>query len=480
MKRSTVSLCMIARDEEATIGMTIKSVLALVDEVIVVDTGSTDNTRIIAEGYGARVLNVAWEDDFAAARNAALAEASCEWILILDADEILQPVRPVDFQRLLSNRSALAFRVRIASANSSDLTNEDNRLRLFRQHPQIRYQYPIHEQITTSVKTVAENEGLVILESDITLMHDGHTPDRRNRKRERNLRILHKAIIAYPEEAYFPYRMACEGIFMLDEEVLPVAGIESSLHNLHQSWSKVQLMGPSQIRMLSWVPDLVAKTTSALLAQGKISEARSVISQVRETFPDNAQILLQAVAADIRYLQKEVSFLPPSVVLEIADQAKSDLNKVMNPQKIVNGALLDRRQKDLYPQRYLGELALVQGNVSASVDHFEKALNQDPTYAMAWTGMAECSRFAGDRKRALKLYLRSVTENQWNHRAWIRGIDLMRKMGFNDNASSWWATVKDMFPEHPVVRASRTATESGGSATGVESAAGSNPTAVLQ
>ena len=77
MKRKTVSLCLIARNEEATIGMAIKSVLALVDEVIVVDTGSDDNTRIIAEGYGARVLDVAWEDDFAAARNAALAEADC-------------------------------------------------------------------------------------------------------------------------------------------------------------------------------------------------------------------------------------------------------------------------------------------------------------------------------------------------------------------------------------------------------------------
>ena len=67
MNRQTVTLCMIARDEESAIGMTIKSVLALVDEVIVVDTGSRDNTRIIAEGYGARVMEMPWTDDFAAA-----------------------------------------------------------------------------------------------------------------------------------------------------------------------------------------------------------------------------------------------------------------------------------------------------------------------------------------------------------------------------------------------------------------------------
>jgi tetratricopeptide (TPR) repeat protein len=455
MKRSTVSLCMIARDEEATIGMTIKSVLALVDEVIVVDTGSMDNTRIIAEGYGARVLDVAWADDFSAARNAAIAEASCDWIIVLDADEILQPVRPVDFQRLLANRSALAFRVRIVSPSSTDLLNEANRLRIFRNHPQITYQYPIHEQISASVQAISENEGMQILDSDVTLMHDGHVLERRARKRERNLRILQKAIVAYPNEPYFPYRIACDGLFMLDEEVLPVAGIESALLQLHRSWSKVQLMSPGESRLLSWMPDLGAKITAALLAQDRITEAQSVISQVREIFPDHAQVLLQAVAADTNYLQQEGIALSPSIVAETVARGRSDLKKIMNQKTSGKGNLPDRRLKDIYPQRYLGELALVEGNVSLAVDHFEKALNLDPAYAVAWTGMAECSRFAGDRKRALKMYLRSVTENQWNHRAWIRGVDLMREMGFNDNANSWWATVRDMFPEHPTVRANR-------------------------
>ena len=76
MKRKTVSLCMIARDEEACIGKAIKSALALVDEIVVVDTGSRDNTRIIAEGYGARIVDEVWHDDFASARNAALAAAA--------------------------------------------------------------------------------------------------------------------------------------------------------------------------------------------------------------------------------------------------------------------------------------------------------------------------------------------------------------------------------------------------------------------
>ncbi len=118
MKRRTVSLCLIARDEEGAIGLAIKSALALVDEVIVVDTGSRDNTRIIAEGYGARIVEFAWRDDFAAARNAALDEAFGDWVLILDADERLEPLRPVDFQRLLANETAAGYRVERVDART--------------------------------------------------------------------------------------------------------------------------------------------------------------------------------------------------------------------------------------------------------------------------------------------------------------------------------------------------------------------------
>ena len=105
----------------------------------------------------------------------------------------------------------------------------------------------------------------------------------------------------------------------------------------------------------------------------------------------------------------------------------------------------------LYPLRYLGELALLEGQVSQAVGYFEQALSLDPEYSFGWLGMAECSRFAGDRKRALKLYLRTVTENQWNHRAWLRGCDLMLEMDFQDNAASWWHRVATHFPEHSEV-----------------------------
>ena len=95
-----LSLCMIAKNEEKYLGRCLASVRGVVDEIILVDTGSTDRTAEIAQSFGARVGHHAWQDDFSEARNASLELATGDWILALDADEELAPasrerLRPV-------------------------------------------------------------------------------------------------------------------------------------------------------------------------------------------------------------------------------------------------------------------------------------------------------------------------------------------------------------------------------------------------
>lgn len=454
MKRKTVSLCVIARDEEATIGMAIKSVLALVDEVIVADSGSRDNTRIIAEGYGARVIDVPWEDDFSAVRNAALNEAACDWVLILDADEYLQPVRPVEFQRLLHNHSVAGYRLRVVSADLAEASDAENRVRLFRNVPDIRYQYPINERIMPALGEWAVQEGMQVLEADLAIMHEPGNRAGRVRKRERNLRILRKAVVAYPEEPYFPYQLAVEALSDLDGEVLPVAGTRGALDSLHQAWRKARSFGPERQQRLPWLADLGGRITSSLLAFDQCNDALNVVQQVQEIFPDHPQVLLQSVAVTCRMLEQPDEQWAAASASSLISKARSDLNRILNGDTDLYGSAVDRRLQDLYPLRYLGELALMEGRVTEAVGLFEQALSLDPEYSFGWLGMAECSRYAGDRKRALKLYLRTITENAANHRAWIRGSELMREMGFGDNADSWWRKVVELFPEHPLVAAS--------------------------
>ncbi len=282
MNRKTVSLCLIARDEESSIGMTIKSVLALVDEVIVVDTGSKDNTRIIAEGYGARVLDVAWEDDFAKVRNAALNEALSDWVLILDADEFLQPVRPVEFQKLLHNPKIAGYRLRMASPIGEETTPNASMIRLFRNHPDVRYRYPIFEQVTEGLNWYAEQNDLVILDTDLTVVHEGGLPQHQARKRERNQRILRKAMAEFPMEPYFPYKMGFAGTQTHDDEVLPTAGLGTSLVHFHNSWTRISGRDPEHLATQPWLPDLGVKSCSGLLAVGRIDHARNLIKHFLE------------------------------------------------------------------------------------------------------------------------------------------------------------------------------------------------------
>lgn len=100
---ASISLCMIVRDEEAVLGRCLESVAPAVDEIIVVDTGSMDGTKAVAAAYTDRISDFAWVDDFAAARNASFAKATGDYILWLDADDVLLP-EDLDALLCLKNR----------------------------------------------------------------------------------------------------------------------------------------------------------------------------------------------------------------------------------------------------------------------------------------------------------------------------------------------------------------------------------------
>ena len=88
-KEITISLCIIVRNEENTIGCCLDSVKGIPDEIVIVDTGSTDRTKEIVEKYADRIFDFTWIDDFAAARNLAFSQATMDYILWLDADDML-------------------------------------------------------------------------------------------------------------------------------------------------------------------------------------------------------------------------------------------------------------------------------------------------------------------------------------------------------------------------------------------------------
>ena len=139
-KQESVSLCMIVKDEEKVIQACLDSIRHLVDEIIVVDTGSSDNTVKLATQAGAKVCSYTWKGNFAEARNFALEHASGSWILVLDADEELAPVSPEAFRQLLEVEEVEGYFIQINNflgpahylSGSNRLKTTDQVVRLFR------------------------------------------------------------------------------------------------------------------------------------------------------------------------------------------------------------------------------------------------------------------------------------------------------------------------------------------------------------
>ena len=168
----SVSLCLIAKNEMKHLARCLNSAKPIVDEIIVVDTGSTDETKDIARVFGARVYDFEWTDDFSKARNFALSKASGDWILVLDADEVISTTDHGGFRRVLekSQERPGAYRVRTRNysyqantvgfqQNRGEYAEEQgigwfpsDKVRLFTNDPRIRFEYPVHELVEPSLQ----------------------------------------------------------------------------------------------------------------------------------------------------------------------------------------------------------------------------------------------------------------------------------------------------------------------------------------
>ncbi|MCR8526080.1 glycosyltransferase family 2 protein, partial [Escherichia coli] len=166
----SISAAIIVRNEEAFLGDCLSSIRRDIDEIVIVDTGSTDSTVQIARRFGARVLEQPWADDFSAARNTALEHATRDWILYIDADERLttplgSTLRTCRLEDVVACRVLLRPRTGFTSYYE---------LRLFRRDPRIRFRGIIHETVHPAIGSVCQSDGLRVLDTDIGLDHVGY------------------------------------------------------------------------------------------------------------------------------------------------------------------------------------------------------------------------------------------------------------------------------------------------------------------
>ncbi len=203
-RNPSIGAAIIVKNAEHTILDTLESLEELVDHVVVLDTGSTDATRVLATRWGAEVHCHLWEDDFSKARNHALSLIRTDWCLCIDADEQLTSSSFDSIRERMDDPTIGGFRVRIQNALSDDdSTSIDHSFtRIFRALPAIRFRGAIHEQVADSIREA----GLRIEESDIILNHDGY----RNvdeAKTSRNATLLRKELQERPDDVWTQYHL---------------------------------------------------------------------------------------------------------------------------------------------------------------------------------------------------------------------------------------------------------------------------------
>ena len=197
-----LSLCMIVRNEAKHLEACLASARPWVGEIVVVDTGSSDDSRAIASRWGARLFEAPWRDDFSLARNRSLQEARCPWILVLDADERLEVDDPCWSRPLLAApEHLLGFRLPITL--HPDWTPTEV-LRLFRNRADLRYSGVIHEQLSLQ----QQPESCVQPLQKVQLQHVPYDRAHFESKLSRNCEHLERHRLAHPHDHFQLWHLA--------------------------------------------------------------------------------------------------------------------------------------------------------------------------------------------------------------------------------------------------------------------------------
>jgi tetratricopeptide (TPR) repeat protein len=178
---------MIVKNEASILGRCLKSVADIADELVIVDTGSTDDTVKIAREYGAKIIEEPWRDDFSYARNISLDNASSGWILWLDADDIVPAQSSAKIQSLKSSAPDKVYGFVIRNQKPGNTGTEFVQARMFPNDRRIRFERKIHEQMMPDALRL----GLKLHKVDVVIEHHGYAvPDQMKQKASRNLKLL--------------------------------------------------------------------------------------------------------------------------------------------------------------------------------------------------------------------------------------------------------------------------------------------------
>lgn len=263
---------MIVRNEEKLVGQCLKSVADVADELIVVDTGSTDETIPIARSFGAKVIEHPWSDDFSEARNVGLDQASGRWILFLDADERLVSEDIPQLRKVLKKPVHRAYFLTIVNLYGENEESASEHtfpsVRLFRNLPEVRFTGRIHETIMPAKK--GETAGLL----PVRIMHYGRlaSVNKGKRKSERNMRLIELAAQDGDEPVH--------NRFLEANELLAASRYEEALPIYEQLFQEMKDLRSDNL------PGVILDIIRCLESLGRVAESQKWIEIGLAHFPD--------------------------------------------------------------------------------------------------------------------------------------------------------------------------------------------------
>jgi tetratricopeptide (TPR) repeat protein len=354
----TLSLCMIVRDEQEMLPRCLAAIAGAVDEIVIVDTGSRDATVEIARSFGARVIEREWTGSFAEARNVAFDAAASDWLMYLDADEVLVAEDAVLLRTLTGRTWREAFY--LAETNYTGEIDDGtavthNALRVFRNRPEYRFEGRVHEQIAQRLPAYLPER---IEVTPIRVEHYGYlgAVSSAREKSRRNLELLRLQQAEAPATPFLHYN--------LGSEYAAAGDLASALGEFERSWTLLQ--GESERGSHEFAPALLRRFVAVLRASSRPADALSLADEGLERFPDFTDLVFERALAFRALGERESASEQFERCIELGDAHGYTA-------RVGCGTYLPRIQ--------LAEIAREDGDPPAAIALLERCLHEYPQFA---------------------------------------------------------------------------------------------------
>ncbi|MBF0186334.1 MAG: glycosyltransferase family 2 protein [Magnetococcales bacterium] len=261
-----LSVIMIGRDEESFLTRTLPPLQQAADEIIFVDTGSSDRTPLLAADAGATVLERPWDDDFSAPKNLALQQAHYRWVLNVDCDEelLIEPHTATFLKEHTERVDIPAAIITIENITRDRRIIPQESMRLFRNDTRIRFDKPIHENVCDAVYESWPT--VEIPKEPLRLRHHGYSSGDTKGKMERNIRILKRWVEQDPNTLF--------GHHKLGMNLSHTGQSKEALHHLEHAFELAN--NESDKGSIAILGDLLHTYLTLLLEQGMTDRAEAV------------------------------------------------------------------------------------------------------------------------------------------------------------------------------------------------------------